>query len=150
MPADYRALGASAVASGPTVVALCGSRDADRVRQVEADLTIAGKLVLAPFLSAHLARGPLGEAEHALLAAVQQAKIALADVAVVVNADKQLTTAMIEEIRFALLMGRPVAFSEPLVSMGLREEFFAAMLAGAKTIEVVGWIPSGWRCAPAR
>jgi len=88
------------------------------------------------FTLAHLSRAPTGRAGWEVVAALHRAKIAMADEVVVVNPERYLTDSAIAEIAFALQLGRPVAFTEPVTVMGLRNKFFDAILSGAKTIEV--------------
>lgn len=126
----------AAAVDGPMLVALCGSRAAESVRLAEADLTLAGKIVLTPFLLSHLAPTPIGQTERDRIAALDRAKIATADEVVVVNPARYLTDSAIGEITFALRLCRPLSFTEPVTAMGLQSQFFDAVLSGAKTIEV--------------
>ncbi|GAA2001298.1 ASCH domain-containing protein [Catenulispora subtropica] len=126
----------SATTAGPVVVALCGSRAAESVRQAEADLTLAGKIVLTPFMLPYLVPTPMGQTERDRVAALDRAKIATADEVVVVNPERYLTDSAIDEITFALRLRRPLSFTEPVIAMGLRSELFDAALSGSKTIEI--------------
>lgn len=118
------------------VVALCGSRSAEAIQQAEADLSLAGKIVLTPFTFAHLARTAIGKKERAVLDALHPAKIDVADEVVVVNPDGYLVETGYQEIIYALSLGKSVSFTEAPVTMQLRPVFFDAMLSGTKTIEV--------------
>jgi 8-oxo-dGTP pyrophosphatase MutT (NUDIX family) len=121
--------------TGASVVALCGSRSAEAVRQAEADLTAQGRIVLPPFTGAHLA-APSGPAGQELLRALHRAKIAMADEVVVVNPEHYFTDAGIGELTLALDLGLPVSFTEPIPVMDLREDLWQAVLAGTKSVEV--------------
>src|SRR5207249_1059379 len=79
---------------------------------------------------------PMGQSERDRATALDRTKIAIADEVVVVNPERYITDSAIKEIAFALQLGRPVTFTEPVTVMGLRNEFFDALLSGAKTIEV--------------
>ncbi|MEY9861446.1 ASC-1-like (ASCH) protein [Catenulispora sp. GAS73] len=136
MSAELNDSGMRAASDQTAIVALCGSRAAESLRQAEADLTLAGKVVLTPFLLSHLSRTPMGPPERDRVRALDRARIAIADEVVVVNPDRYITDSAFEEIAFALQLGRPVAFTEPVTVMGLRSQFFDAFLSGAKTIEV--------------
>ena len=118
------------------IVALCGSRSAEAIQQAEMDLSLAGKIVLAPFALAHLARAAIGQKERAVLDGLHPAKIELADEIVVVNPDGYVVETGYDEIVYALNRGKPVSFTEAPVTMRLRPEFFDAMLAGTKTVDV--------------
>jgi len=136
MSAELNDSGLRGATDQPAIVALCGSRASESVRQAEADLTLAGKVVLTPFLLSHLSRTPMGQTERDRVRALDRTKIAIADEVVVANPERYLTDSAIEEIAFALQLGRPVGFTEPVTAMGLRSQFFDVLLSSAKTIEV--------------
>ena len=95
-----------------TVVTLCGSmRFREELRRLEAELTLAGHVVLAP-----VALDPaqqLTPDERARLGRIHLKKVAMADAVVVVNVGGYVGESTRREIEHARRLGIGVRFIEP-------------------------------------
>ncbi len=97
----------------PEVVCLCGStRFRAEFTRVNAELSAAGSIVLAPGVFAHDG-DPMTEAEKVALDELHKRKIDLADRVLVINVDGYIGSSTRSEIDYALARGKPVDYLEP-------------------------------------
>jgi hypothetical protein len=108
----------SAPAAEPTVVTLCGSlRFRDKLERLEAELSLAGHVVLAPAaLDPSVA---LGADARARLGEVHLRKVAMAEEVLVVNVGEYVGESTGREIEHARALGIPVRFLEPPADPGV-------------------------------
>lgn len=93
------------------VVTLCGSmRFRSEMERLEAELTLAGHVVLAPVLLP--ASTELGAEERARLGRVHLQKVAMADEVLVVDVDGYVGESTRREVEHACSLGIPVRFLE--------------------------------------
>jgi hypothetical protein len=97
---------------GYTVITLCGSmRFRDELERLDAELTLAGHVVLTP--TALSPSTELNAEERARLGRVHLQKIAMSDEVVVVNVGDYVGESTRREIEHARSRGIPVSFLEP-------------------------------------
>lgn len=95
----------------PRIVCLCGStRFRDQFAAVNRELTLAGRIVIAPGVFAHADGVPISEQEKTALDALHLAKIDLADEVFVVNVDGYIGSSTAGEIAYATGRGTPVRY----------------------------------------
>lgn len=95
-----------------TVITLCGSmRFGDEFERLNAELTLAGHVVLTPTALAQSTE--LSAEDRARLGRVHLAKVAMADEVLVVNVGDYVGESTRREIEHARLRGIPVSFLEP-------------------------------------
>ena len=94
------------------VVTLCGSLQfRDEMRRLDAELTLAGHVVLAPTLLDPSTE--LDDEQRARLGRVHLQRIAMADEVLVVNVGGYVGESTRAEIEHARSLGAPVRFLEP-------------------------------------
>ena len=95
-----------------TVITLCGSmRFREELERLDAELTLAGHVVLAP--TALAPSRELDAEERARLGRVHLQKVAMADEVLVVNVGGYVGESTRREIEHARSRGVPVSFLEP-------------------------------------
>lgn len=111
----HRHADAARAADEYTVITLCGSmRFRDEFERLDAELTLAGRVVLTP-----TALGPsteLDAEERARLGRVHLQKVAMADEVLIVNVGDYVGESTRREIEHARSRGIPVRFLEPHAS----------------------------------
>ena len=106
MPSEER----RAAPEEDTVIALCGSmRFHEQLERLEAELTLAGHVVLAPVAITT----ELTAEERALLGRIHLRKVAMADEVLVVNVGGYVGESTRREIEHARSRGIAVSFLEP-------------------------------------
>lgn len=119
------------------VVCLCGApRARAEMSAARMDLALAGNVVLSPEFADHAGEKALTREQRAVLGAVERAKIELAGRVVVVNPGGCVEDPAADALAYALERGKAVQFTEPVVSMSLKAEHYAALECGAKRVEV--------------
>lgn len=126
----------------PAIVCLCGStRFRDEFAAINRELTLAGRIVLAPGVFAHSDGTPITEAEKTALDALHFAKIDLADEVFVVNPGGYIGSSTTNEIAYATRTGKPVRY---LVTIGAGSPETSA-LTHCPTCGSPEWLDDGRR-----
>ena len=95
----------------PEIVCICGSmRFVEEMRAANRELTFAGVIVVAPGEGGEL----ITDEQKAVLDALHQRKIDLADRVLVVNPGGYLGESTRREIAYARAGGKPVSFTHPV------------------------------------
>lgn len=104
---------AEAQTGRPVIVCLCGStRFRDQFDATNRELTLAGRIVLAPGVFAHADGIPISDRDKAKLDTLHLAKILAADEVFVVNVGGYVGASTAAEIAYATAHGKTVKYLE--------------------------------------
>lgn len=95
----------------PRIVCLCGStRFRDQFAATTWELTLAGRIVVAPGVFVHAEGVDISDSDKAALDALHLAKIDLADEVFIINPGGYIGASTSSEIAYATRAGKPVRY----------------------------------------